>query len=139
MVENETLVQVLQLLYILVKYGYYDEEDRVKDLLPSIFKFLEARDIDHLQIETEKAQDPTDKTQDPTDKAQDSTDKAQDLTADDPNVDKDKEDVDNNGGQNVDKKKKIDESTENDRKAFSHDGRYYFKEEYHYYYETKRW
>ena len=38
------VVKVLQLLAMLVKYGYYKHAGDVKDLLPSIFKLLDGKD-----------------------------------------------------------------------------------------------
>ncbi len=41
---NEVVVKVLQLLAVLVKFGYYDDNNHVKDLLPSIFKLLNGKE-----------------------------------------------------------------------------------------------
>ena len=38
------VVKVLQLLAVLVKFGYYDDNNHVKDLLPSIFKLLNGKE-----------------------------------------------------------------------------------------------
>ncbi len=35
---------MLQLLAVLVKFGYYDDNNHVKDLLPSIFKLLNGKE-----------------------------------------------------------------------------------------------
>ncbi len=43
---NEVVVKVLQLLAVLMKFGYYDDNNHVKDLLPSIFKLLNGKE-DH--------------------------------------------------------------------------------------------
>ncbi len=38
------VVKVLQVLTVLVKFGYYDDSDDVNDLLPSIQKLLNGKD-----------------------------------------------------------------------------------------------
>ena len=40
---NEVVVKVLQLLTVLVKFGYYDDNNDVKQILPAILKFLNGR------------------------------------------------------------------------------------------------
>ena len=39
---NSVVVKVLQLLTVLIKYGYYDDASDVNVLLPSIYKFLDG-------------------------------------------------------------------------------------------------
>ena len=42
--KNEVVVKVLQVLAILVKFGYYDDSDDIKPLLPSIHKLLNGKE-----------------------------------------------------------------------------------------------
>ena len=37
-------MKVLQLLTVLVKFGYYDDDNDVKDFLPAIHKFLNGKE-----------------------------------------------------------------------------------------------
>ena len=37
-------MKVLQLLTVLVKFGYYDDDDDVKEFLPAILKLLNGKD-----------------------------------------------------------------------------------------------
>ena len=37
------IVQVLDLLYLLVKFGYYDDLDDIKDLIPPLMSLLNGK------------------------------------------------------------------------------------------------
>ena len=45
------VLKVLQLLAVLVKYGYYDDANHVKDVVPSLYKLLDgSRDYPTEQV-----------------------------------------------------------------------------------------
>ena len=41
---NEVVVKVLQLLFVLVNFGYYDDIEDVKQFLPAVYKLLNGKE-----------------------------------------------------------------------------------------------
>ena len=107
--KNEVIVRILQLLATLVEYGYYDDPEDIHSVLPFLFKIIQG-DKDYLRTQEEDEKGGSKK-----DGKMSVQEQLKEATA----------------------KKTSQAITEEENEAFKAGGRYAFKEEYHYYYETK--